>query len=200
MVPKTCSIEGCAKPARTRGWCTMHYTRWKRHGDTSVSTNAPLPQRFWAKVNRREAGACWDWTASLSAQGYGQLAVKINGKRTVTTAHRISYSLHFGPIPDGKHVDHRCRNRRCVNPSHLRLVTPGQNNQNHSGARRDSATGVRGVSWHAAYGRYVACVQHQGTSHHVGYFDTLAEAEAAVIAKRNELHTHNDIDRLPRTA
>lgn len=69
------------------------------------------------------SSGCWEWTGPLSTAGYGQLFIE--GKNR--PAHRISYEAHVGPIEDGLHIDHLCRNRKCVNPSHLEPVTPLEN-------------------------------------------------------------------------
>jgi hypothetical protein len=83
-----------------------------------------------------------------------------------------------------------------VRDDHLRLATHKQQQENQAGSYRNSQTGVRGVS---PYGeRYQAHVRHEGRQIHVGTYDTVAEAEMAVIAKRNELFTHNDMDRTAR--
>lgn len=73
-------------------------------------------------------------------------------------------------------------------------MTHKQNTENRAGAPANSTTGVRGV-YFISKNRYEAKVRHNGKRIHVGRFDTLEEAEAAVIAKRNELYTHNDLDR-----
>jgi hypothetical protein len=75
-------------------------------------------------------------------------------------------------------------------------VTQRQNNQNHNGSYSHSKSGVRGVYWYKAYGKWVGQVTHEGKKHHIGYFDTIEAATEAVVAKRNELHTHNDRDRI----
>ena len=85
-------------------------------------------------------------------------------------------------------LDHICHNRACVKPEHLRLVTNKQNQEHRRGATARSQTGVRGVSPHL--GLWRAQVGHHNENITVGYFDTIAEAEAAVIAKREELFTH----------
>jgi hypothetical protein len=77
-------------------------------------------------------------------------------------------------------------------------VSHKQNKENLRGASKNSKSGARGVWWHKSSNRWQARVGHDGKQVHVGYFGTIAEAEAeaAVIAKRNELFTHNDLDRL----
>lgn len=80
-------------------------------------------QRFWAMVASREEGQCWLWTGHLDRKGYG--AIK-TGKKS-TGAHRFSYSLNVGPIPDGLVIDHLCRVPACVNPAHLEPVTNAEN-------------------------------------------------------------------------
>ena len=80
--------------------------------------------RFWEKVDIRGEDDCWNWLASVNKGGYGRFG--FNGKQQ--KAHRVSWMLHNGDIPEGMHVLHICiANRRCVNPDHLYLGTDQDN-------------------------------------------------------------------------
>jgi hypothetical protein len=80
-----------------------------------------LPERFWAKAEITPEG-CWSWTG---ARDYGYGRFHWQGK--LTRAHRHAYIMLVGPIPAELVPDHLCRNKACVNPAHLELVTPRQN-------------------------------------------------------------------------
>ena len=152
-------------------------------------------QRFWDKVDKSDG--CWQWKAGKDRHGYGRFGR--GGKNDM--AHRVSWELMNGNIPDGMDIDHRCRNVACVrpHPDHCRLATRKQNIENHKGAQANSSTGVRGVyRGSKASGqphRFQARVQHNRKPIHLGWFDTVEEAQAAAVAKRNELFTYNDADR-----
>jgi hypothetical protein len=78
--------------------------------------------RFLAKIKIADTG-CWLWTAHIQKHGYGCFQYD----RKCCLAHRVSYTLFVGPIPEGLTIDHACRVRNCVNPAHLRPMTNAEN-------------------------------------------------------------------------
>lgn len=88
-----------------------------------VRPTESIRDRFYRGFVIVPAG-CWEWSSQRSSKGYGQ--IRISKKRQVR-AHRLSYELHKGPIPDGLFVLHRCDNPPCVNPEHLWLGTAKDN-------------------------------------------------------------------------
>lgn len=112
---------------------------------------------------------CWLWTGVLHQKGYGTLSFGPPDRRRAQFAHRISYELHKGPIPDGMFVCHTCDNRRCVNPEHLWLGTV-QDNQSDMSAKSRTGHGafshaqVRAIRWERA----VAGTPHETIAIRVG--------------------------------
>lgn len=108
--------------------CGTHYAYWRRHAqkDGTFDNQKPrdLTERFWKFVDK--SGKHWLWTGPVNGKGYGRLIVGRGGKTRIL-AHRFSYELHIGPIPEGLNVLHRCDTPPCVHPSHLFLGTIREN-------------------------------------------------------------------------
>jgi hypothetical protein len=126
-----CSIDECDRKVFGRGWCTMHWTRWRRYGDPfeQQRIRGDLTARFWSKVSKTDA--CWLWTGTLDAKGYGQFW----DGQVIARAPRFAYEFLVDAIPEGLTIDHLCRVVACVNPAHLEPVTSEENTRRMHEAR-----------------------------------------------------------------
>lgn len=113
--------------------------------DYGIPITASLLARFWPKV--RKTDACWLWTAAKKNTGYGRFSVRISHTLICDLSpHRLSYQIHFGPIPPGICVCHHCDVPLCVNPHHLFLGTHGDNARDREAKRRGTPHGLQGES------------------------------------------------------
>lgn len=123
-----CSAADCTEPHSSHGFCAVHAARFRRTGDPlAVRRPTPLQSR-WKQIDKDGLGGCWLWTGFVHKHGYGALTTRLTSGGS-KLAHRASYELHHGAIPDGLQIDHLCHVRHCVNPDHLEAVTPKVNTE-----------------------------------------------------------------------
>lgn len=145
----TAEVNGrpCSQPHLAKGFCHAHYRRWKRWGSPLGEPLETNDQRFFAKIFCVPDG-CWYWLGARRDGGYGQFRYKLNDEKTRQSpgagrslqvnalAHRLSYELWVGPIPENHELDHTCSTPSCVNPDHLEPVLPRENKRRAVERRR----------------------------------------------------------------
>ncbi len=89
-------------------------------------------EHFWKKIDIRSSSECWEWQLSCDKYGYGAAKTILKNYK----AHRLAYEFTYGIIPEGMLVCHTCDNRRCCNPAHLWLGTPGDNMRDRDNKHR----------------------------------------------------------------
>lgn len=135
MVAKTC--VWCAMEFETRAtYVKLGRSRYCSRSCASQASGGPKlkteSERFWIKVDkngpipidRHDLGNCWIWIAYRNQAGYGwfKLGSRRDGTEGQVQAHIWLYEYEIGPVPDGLELDHLCRNRACVRPTHLEAV------------------------------------------------------------------------------
>lgn len=140
-------------------------------------------RRFWEKVDVTPDH--WLWTAATKGRGYGSFWFA----GALRLAHRFAFEMLVSPLTPGAEVDHKCHTHNCVNPNpeHLRPTTRGENAQNL--LLDESRT--RGVDWRPDRRKWRARVEVGNVVKHLGHFADRRDAEAAAVAGRNQMMTHN---------
>jgi hypothetical protein len=88
---------------------------------------ARMIERFFQKVHINIATGHWEWTGGKAGAGYALFFIRKTPKQTNIYAHRFSYLLHYGKVPKGLEINHRCDLRSCVSPFHIQAITHQQN-------------------------------------------------------------------------
>lgn len=90
-----------------------------------LATRRQIVEYLMSHVSVDERTGCWNWLGALTTKGYGRLQLK---RYRIYYAHRVAWMiLARRKIPEGKQLDHLCRNRKCANPAHLEAVTSREN-------------------------------------------------------------------------
>lgn len=103
----------------------------------------PLEVRFWKYVEFEPNSGCWLWSGGVAHLGYGTIGLGSRAMKKIS-AHRASWQIHYGPIPAGMSVLHRCDIPCCVNPAHLFLGTQADNMADKSRKGRAVGNGLLG--------------------------------------------------------
>lgn len=122
----TCTIDGCTRMHRGRGYCQTHYMRWFHHGDPLHRVNrlrGTAKERL-SNMTDQDSNGCIVWRGAVDKRGYGRI---VDDSGWHDMAHRLSYKLNVGDIPEGLVIHHKCYNTRCVNPDHLEPTTHNDN-------------------------------------------------------------------------
>ncbi|HFX7402522.1 TPA: HNH endonuclease signature motif containing protein [Escherichia coli] len=148
----------------------------------------PVTGRLQHKANRRRVKAGTYADSTRRADGYRQVALRLDGKQYQLKAHRVAWILAHGSIPHGMQIDHingiRDDNRLC----NLRLVTQRENDQNRRRAR--------GYSWNKGSSKWEAYIRVDGVRHHLGLFTTEAAARVAYLKAKARYHPSTPADLL----
>lgn len=184
MNKPTCSIDGCERGGKiVRGWCSLHYGRWRKHGDPlhNMIPRCSTPEESFAIRTERQ-GDCVVWIGGKTSKGYGLITT--GGKRQ--HAHRFAWEQAHGPIPAGAVVDHYLHcDPACVTVSHLRLATNAENVAHRRTANRNNkASGVRNVEPNC--NGWAVRIKKNRKSYYFGTYPTIEEASA--VAERERIN------------
>jgi hypothetical protein len=143
-----------------------------------------LSERFFYSIGQQPFNQCWSWRGFVQINGYGRIGKGPRGSGYYM-AHRAAWLIFYGSIPDGLVIDHLCRNRACVNPTHLRVCTQRENILAGTGASAENILKTVCPQGHSLSDAYIVthangnrsrkcrqCKRKQGKS----YYDKLKAA------------------------
>lgn len=203
-----CSFHQCERPICARGLCNSHYAQQKkgnplhaigeRFVPRAVKQHQTLPgvsvvtltHGKVALIDTADAESVgeynWSWKRPKKANvEYAVTNLGTGPGRRWCSLHRFLWE-RWG-LPYTPQIDHKNTDGLDCRRENMRAATSSQNRCN-TGARRDNAIGVKGVSWAKKMNKWRAQIGHAGKIIHIGYFDDIPSAKSAVEARRQELH------------
>jgi hypothetical protein len=167
MAQSTCPVAGCNRQHNGKqGWFHAH----------------SLAERLSVYIDKTPT--CWLWTGHINPKGYAYIS---SGGRSYR-AHRLTYEMAKGPIPEGLELDHLCRVRHCVNPDHLEAVTARVNQ-------------LRGEGPQAQHARQTHCIRgHPLSGSNVYYFGLGKRQRMCLTCKRARQRNGRKRGVLPNSA
>ncbi len=134
-----------------------------------------IDNQYWSKVKKTDG--CWTWSGSKNSHGYGQL----RSNKKLIAAHRVSWELHYGGIPEGMCVLHYCDNTECTNPNHLYLGTLKTNSQDMMKKGRGGGQFIKGMAGNKT------SICHKGHSKESGKDCVVCHREADSRYKKRQI-------------
>ena len=137
--------KSCWHKWNGKNLASFNETRFQWKTATDEQRIERIKKRFEEKVVKKDG--CWDWNGYFDKDGYTLLHSGANHKGfKERRGHRISWLIHYGNVPEGKKVCHKCDNPRCTNPEHLFLGTTLENNQDKTKKGRGNIGSKHGNS------------------------------------------------------
>lgn len=136
--------ERIPPPSPLEGSVGVKHPWHKRRPLAKTDFSAADQKRYWEQVQTKEVHECWEWRGRIDHGGYGVFSCHGLGHK----AHRVSFVLAHHDLASEPVCDHKCRNRRCVNPGHLRSVTVRENSLENS----QSVSAINNAKTHCCHG------------------------------------------------
>lgn len=206
---KVCKANNCKEELKLSDLCRKHRAKLNKYGDYNYVKNTMgfTPHEKLEHYSNYLDNGCQLWTGSTlkvnrgyKVKEFGHLNVNIDGKNKDEYAHRLSYRLNIGDIPEGMSVIQSCGENLCINPQHLMLATHAESCQHQSTAHSDSTSGFRGVTWSKPLNKWIVQVKVSQQVKYGGSFTDLVEAANKAREMRLQMHTlHDEADLTPYT-